>query len=227
MKAMILAAGRGERMQPLTDHTPKPLLKAGGRALIEYHLEALHRAGFKDVVINVSHLAELIRTALGDGSAYGLRIHYSEEGHEALETGGGIHRALPLLGDEPFLVMNGDIWCDFVPTIRKFSDNDLAHLILVDNPPHNCAGDFAIHHGRLLVNGTPKFTFSGIGYYHPELFRGCRAGKFPLAPLLTAAARNNRVSAEYYPGRWNDIGTPQRLNELNTLLAETGLSTKD
>jgi N-acetyl-alpha-D-muramate 1-phosphate uridylyltransferase len=227
MKAMILAAGRGERMQPLTNHTPKPLLKAGGRALIEYHLEALHRAGFKDVVINVSHLAQLIRTALGDGSAYGLRIHYSEEGHEALETGGGIHRALPLLGDEPFLVMNGDIWCDFTPTIRKLSDNDLAHLILVDNPPHNCAGDFAIHHGRLLVNSTPKFTFSGIGYYHPELFRDCMAGKFPLAPLLTAAARNNRVSAEYYPGRWNDIGTPQRLNDLNTLLAAKGRAATD
>ena len=227
MKAMILAAGRGERMQPLTNYTPKPLLKAGGKALIEYHLQALHQAGFEDIVINVSHLARLIRAALGDGSAYGVHIHYSEEGHEALETGGGIYKALPLLSDEHFLVINGDIWCDFVPTIRKFSDNDLAHLILVDNPPHNCAGDFAIHHGRLLVDSTPKLTFGGIGYYHPDLFRNCKAGKFPLAPLLRAAARDNRVSAEHYRGRWNDIGTPQRLTELETLLAEQGRATSD
>lgn len=217
---MILAAGRGERMRPLTDHTPKPLLRAGGRALIEYHLLRLAAAGYADVVINLAHLGKQIREHLGDGTAFGLRIRYSPE-ERALETGGGIRRALPLLGDGPFLVINGDIWCDHPLEAPSMDDRDLAHLILVDNPEHHPEGDFHLAGGRVHEHGSPRLTFSGIGWYRPELFRGYADGRFALAPLLRAAMAEDRVRGEYYAGRWLDAGTPERLATLDRWLAGT------
>lgn len=219
MKAMILAAGRGERMRPLTDHAPKPLLMAGGKALIEYHLEALAAAGFDSVVINHAHLGHLIERKLGNGGRYGLSISYSAEG-EALETGGGIFRALPLLGDEPFVVINGDIWTDYPYAHLRHQKVDLAHLVLVDNPPQHPAGDFVLEHGLIHDNEGPRLTFSGIGVYHPALFAGCEDGAFALAPLLRQAMRDERVTGEYYRGRWFDIGTPDRLATLDALLLQ-------
>lgn len=224
MKAMILAAGRGERMRPLTDDCPKPLLAAGGRPLIEWHLHRLAGAGFRQVVVNHAWLGERIEQALGDGSRLGLSIRYSPE-REALETAGGIANALPLLGDAPFLVVNGDIWCDYdLGRARTLGErlqalDWLAWCVLIDNPPHNPAGDFAIDCGRLRSGGGPRLTFSGIGVYRPELFaeigRGSRAR---LAPLLTAAADVGRAGAERHVGRWTDVGTPQRLAELDSQL---------
>ena len=222
MRAMILAAGRGERMRPLTDHTPKPLLEVGGKQLIEYHLDTLARNGIKDVVVNIVHLSQRLRTALGDGSAFGLTIHYSDEGAQALETGGGIYRALPMLGDRPFLVVNGDIYCDYPLRPRALPEYDLAHVILVNNPGHNPAGDFSLQGGRLQASGHHKFTFSGIGYYRPELFQDCSSGKFKLAPIIRQAALKDRVSAELYQGLWSDVGTPQRLQLLDELLRRRG-----
>ena len=219
---MILAAGRGERMRPLTDHTPKPLLEVGGKRLIEYHLETLACNGFKDVVVNLAHLSQQLRIALGDGSAFGLTIHYSDEGAQALETGGGIYRALPMLGDRPFLVVNGDIYCDYPLKPIALPENDLAHLILVNNPEHNPRGDFSLHGGRLRANGNHKLTFSGVGYYRPELFQDCCAGKFKLAPILRQAALKDCVSAELYQGLWSDVGTPQRLRLLDAQLYRRG-----
>ena len=219
MRAMILAAGRGERMRPLTDRTPKPLLKAGGKALIEYHLEALREGGFQEVVINMAHLSEQIPAALGDGSAFGLNIRYADEGKAALETGGGIFNALPLLGDEPFLVVNGDVWCDYALIPRTLAEQDLAHLVLVDNPPQHPQGDFHLDHGRVRNEGEPRLTFAGIGYYRPELFSDAKPRAFPLAPLLRAAADQDRVSGEHHRGRWSDVGTPERLHELDEQLA--------
>jgi N-acetyl-alpha-D-muramate 1-phosphate uridylyltransferase len=175
---MILAAGRGERMRPLTDHTPKPLLRAGGRPLIEHHLLRLHAAGYDDVIINLAHRGEQIQGHLGDGSQLGLSIRYSREA-EALETGGGIRRALPLLGDGMFLVINGDVWCDHCLSPPHLAANDLAHLVLVDNPEHNPDGDFALEQGRVRESGLERFTFSGIGWYRPELFRAHADGRFP------------------------------------------------
>jgi MurNAc alpha-1-phosphate uridylyltransferase len=219
MKAMILAAGRGERMRPLTDNTPKPLLHIGKKPLIEYHLENLTKGGFTEVVINIAHLSEKIRNALGDGQRYGVKIHYSDEGEQALETGGGIFRALPLLGDSPFLVINGDVWCDYPLAPRHLDEPNLAHLVLVDNPTHHPQGDFSTRNGRLFLTGDPRLTFSGIGYYHPRLFEGCSEDKFPLAPLLFETARRGLASAEHYCGRWYDIGTPQRLQVLDATLS--------
>lgn len=224
MKAMILAAGRGERMRPLTDHTPKPLLLVGGKRLIDYHLEALAHNGFKEVVVNVAHLSQQLRTVLGNGSAFGLTIHYSDEGSQALETGGGIYRALPLLGDRPFLVVNGDIYCDYPLKPKTLADNDLAHLVLVNNPDHNPTGDFSLQGGRLRSDGDQKLTFSGIGYYRPELFQGCTDGKFKLAPIVRQAASQDCVSAELYQGCWSDVGTPQRLQLLDAQLCGQGQS---
>ncbi len=228
IKAMILAAGRGERMRPLTDHTPKPLLRVGGKALIEYHLEALAAAGFEKLIINHAHLGYRIEQALGDGARWGLRITYSAEGEgRPLETGGGIFKALPLLGPGPFLVLNGDVWCQ--PDFSRLSlpAGRLAHLLLVDNPAHHPHGDFLLRDGLALDPSDQcrerqgsRLTFSGIGLYHPELFAGCRPGAFPLAPLLRAAMGQGRVSAEHYRGPWSDIGTPQRLAELKHRLAE-------
>jgi MurNAc alpha-1-phosphate uridylyltransferase len=216
---MILAAGRGERMRPLTDNTPKPLLEAGGKPLIVHHIEHLSEAGFHDIIINHAHLGYQIEAALGDGSTWGTRIRYSPEG-KALETGGGIFRALPLLGSEPFLVVNGDLWTDLDFGHLHLADDLLAHLVLVDNPPHNPEGDFALSHGLVTAADRPRFTFSGIGIYHPDLFRSCSPGAFPLPPLLRAAMGQSMVSGELHGGRWLDVGTPERLQKLDRLLRE-------
>lgn len=220
MKAMILAAGLGARMRPLTDHTPKPLLPVGGKPLIVWHLEKLRACGFKDVVINIAWLGGMLPEALGDGRQFGLSIQYSDERDEGvLETGGGIIKALPLLGDEPFLVVNGDIWCDYDFQVDfQLAKGDLAHLILVDNPPHHPEGDFLLQNGRVLEAGAKKLTFSGIGYYHPELFSHLEYGKRALAPVLREAMRIEKASGEQHSGVWLDIGTPERLSELDRSL---------
>lgn len=223
MRAMILAAGRGERMRPLTDHTPKPLLRVGGKALIEYHIIALAAAGFEEIVINHAHLGQQIEAALGDGSRYQVRLRYSPEG-QALETGGGIFRALPLLGEEPFVVVNGDVWCDYPLAQLRRPLQGLAHLVLIDNPPHHPHGDFHLVGARVESEGEPRLTFSGIGLYHPALFAGCQAGAFPLAPLLRQAMALGKVSGEHYRGRWIDVGTPQRLHELDAWLTAAPFS---
>jgi N-acetyl-alpha-D-muramate 1-phosphate uridylyltransferase len=217
MHAMILAAGRGERMRPLTDHLPKPLLEVGGKPLIVHHIERLAAAGFRNIVINHAHLGHRIEEATGDGARWGANIRYSPEG-EALETGGGIFKALPLLGFGPFLVVNGDIWTDLDFTHLRLEDGLLAHLVLVDNPPHNPAGDFALSDDRASPEGARRYTFSGIGIYRPELFQSCSPGAFPLAPLLRSAMGQGLVSGEHYPGRWLDIGTPERLQALDRML---------
>ena len=224
MRTMILAAGRGERMRPLTDTCPKPLLPAGGLPLIGWHLRRLAGAGFRDVVINHAWLGEQIERTLGDGSDWGVSIRYSPEA-QALETAGGIAQALPLLGDEPFLVINGDIWCDWNPgrartiAARLEALDWLAWCVLVDNPEHHPRGDFLLDGGRLADGEAPRLTFSGIGVYHPQLFadvaRGMRA---PLAPLLRDAAARRRAGAERHDGRWTDVGTPQRLAALDAQL---------
>jgi len=227
MRAMILAAGRGERLRPLTDHTPKPLLAVGGKPLIVWHLERLARAGFREVVINLAHLGEQIPAALGDGASWGLKIRYSPEPPGALETAGGIARALPLLGPAPFLVLNGDIFCDWDPAAALDLDLDLkdrlAHLVLVDNPPHHPTGDFTLEveaDGRVGNQEAGRLTFAGIGIYAPALFAGLAADTpARLAPLLRAAADAGRVSGERHPGRWVDVGTPERLHRLDQELA--------
>ncbi|MDO9371093.1 MAG: nucleotidyltransferase family protein [Gammaproteobacteria bacterium] len=221
MKAMILAAGRGERMRPLTDHTPKPLLRAGGRMLIEYHIEALVRAGVREIVINHAHLGANIEQALGDGRRYGAVIVYSAEGEQPLETGGGIYQALPLLGAAPFAVVNADICTDYPFARLPQAPEGLAHLVLVDNPPHHSSGDFVLRDRQIIDDDGPKLTFSGIGVYRPELFARCKPGTFPLAPLLREAMSTGAVSGEHYQGRWFDIGTPERLRELDRELQES------
>ncbi|MFQ5643970.1 MAG: N-acetylmuramate alpha-1-phosphate uridylyltransferase MurU [Thiogranum sp.] len=218
MKAMILAAGRGERMRPLTDTMPKPLLEAGGKALIQYHIEALRAAGFLELVINHAHLGAQIVEHLGNGKALGVQISYSAEPQGALETGGGIRRALPLLGERPFLVVNGDIWTDYPYQQLRHEPSGLAHLVLVDNPQHNPAGDFRLEGDKVKEEGRQKLTFSGIGVYRPELFAAMPDGAFPLAPVLCRAMRDGQVSGEYYPGQWMDIGSPRRLSELDRKL---------
>lgn len=218
MRAMILAAGRGERMRPLTDTVPKPLLEAGGRPLIDYHVRALVQAGIKHIVVNHAHLGARIETHLGDGSRYGAHIRYSPEGERGLETGGGIVNALPLLGDGPFIVVNGDIWTDFPFDSLPDEPDGLAHIVLVINPGHNENGDFALTDGRAVNAGEVRYTFSGIGVYRRGLFEGSSAGTFPLAPLLRAAADRGEVGAELYRGEWEDVGTPQRLRELDQRL---------
>ncbi|HEX5392804.1 MAG TPA: nucleotidyltransferase family protein [Rhodocyclaceae bacterium] len=223
MKAMILAAGRGERMRPLTDHTPKPLLPVAGKPLIVWHLERLAAAGFKEVVINHAHLGEQIEQTLGNGSRFGLAIAYSPEPPGALETAGGIANALPLLGEAPFLVINGDIYCDWNVSraTSAVQGDDLAHVVLVPNPPHNEKGDFALSHDHAANDGAARFTFSGIGIYRPALFADLERGKpAKLAPLLRAAMDQNKVSAEFHSGRWEDVGTPQRLAQLDQELRE-------
>jgi N-acetyl-alpha-D-muramate 1-phosphate uridylyltransferase len=214
MKAMILAAGRGERMRPLTDTTPKPLLRLGGQCLIEYHLQSLARAGIRDVVINLGHLGEQIEALLGGGQRYGLSIRYSHEGDHILDTGGGIHHALPLMGEEPFLVINGDIFTDFSFDSLRAHPNALAHVVLVANPAQHPQGDFSLVDGRVHSEGAPRFTFSGIGVYRQQLFADCTAGVFPLAPVLRRAMAAGLVSGEFYGGIWHDVGTPERLSEL-------------
>ncbi|MDH3386925.1 MAG: nucleotidyltransferase family protein [Gammaproteobacteria bacterium] len=212
MKAMILAAGRGERMRPLTDAVPKPLLEVRGKPLIVYHLEALGAAGFTDIVVNLSWLGERIRGLLSDGRGFGLKIEYSEEA-EALETAGGIVQALPLLG-ERFVVVNADIFTDYdFGGLRQIDSR--AHLVLVDNPGHNPEGDFTLDQSVVANNGSPRYTFSGIAQYQREFFDGLAAGKRALAPLLRAAADDHRVTGEVFHGGWVDIGTPERLALLN------------
>ncbi|VVN40058.1 N-acetylmuramate alpha-1-phosphate uridylyltransferase [Pseudomonas fluorescens] len=219
MKAMILAAGKGERMRPLTLTTPKPLVRAGGVPLIEYHLRALAAAGFTDIVINHAWLGQQIEDYLGDGSRFGVSIQYSPEG-EPLETGGGIFRALPLLGDEAFVVVNGDIWTDYDFSVLHQPINGLAHLVLADNPNHHPAGDFTLVGGQVHDGqpDTPTLTYSGIAVLHPQLFDGCTAGAFKLAPLLRRAMADGQVSGERLNGRWVDVGTHERLAEVETLI---------
>ena len=215
---MILAAGRGERMRPLTDNLPKPLLKVGGKMLIEYHLEKLNAAQITDVIINHAWLGEKIEQALGDGTKYGLNIHYSSE-DEALETAGGIINALPLLGREAFIVINGDIYCDYDISNLPASLSGLAYLVMVNNPLHNPEGDFLLtKSGVIEPAGEKKLTFSGIGVYHPDLFKDYPGGKLALAPVLRKAMDQNKVKGEFYQGIWHDIGTPERLNELDLYL---------
>lgn len=218
MKAMILAAGRGERMRPLTDHTPKPLLKVGGKSLIAWHLERLAAAGFQDIVINHAHLGEQIESALGDGSQWGVRIQYSPE-KIALETAGGIANAMPLLGNAPFLVVNGDVYTDIDFGTLKLVPPNLAHLVMVNNPPQHAAGDFALSSGKLSADSTEKLTFSGIGIYQPSLFASIvRGDAAKLAPLLKAAMAQGLVSGSHHEGAWHDIGTPERLQALDSQL---------
>ena len=237
MKVMILAAGLGKRMLPLTRHTPKPLLKVAGKPLIVFHLERLHRAGFKEVVINTAHLGEQIEASLGNGEDYGLSIRYSHE-NPSLETAGGIINALPLLGEEPFLIINGDVWCD-LPLVsllscgQYLSDKHLAHLVLVNNPSHNTGGDFILDRSSLVDGFKDAFslknkatdaqeaayTYSGICVLSPKLFDGYPAGSRPLAPLLRAAIERGNVSGQLYQGSWCDVGTPERLKELDQFLA--------
>lgn len=223
MRAIILAAGRGERMRPLTDRLPKPLLPVGGKPLIAWHLERLAAAGFQDVVINHAWLGHEIERALGDGSAFGLRLRYSAEG-TALETAGGIAQALPLLGPDPFLVINGDVWCDWDPAAAGMQAARLppsgAWLLLVDNPPQHPQGDFTLQRdGRVGADGEPRLTFSGIGVYHPMLFAGVARGTAArLAPLLRQAMQQDRVRGARHTGRWVDVGTPQRLADLDAEL---------
>lgn len=228
MKAMILAAGRGERMRPLTDHTPKPLLQAGGKPLIVWHIERLVRAGITELVINHAHLGIQLESALGDGSRYDAHIVYSAEG-TALETAGGIAYALPLLGDEVFAVVNGDVYCDYdfarLPILAAQMHDDMAHLVMVDNPPHHPKGDFVLqdkHIIALLPSPFPpptQLTFSGIGLYRPALFKDIlRGSKAPLAPLLREQIALGKVGGTHHCGTWVDVGTPQRLSELDAQL---------
>ncbi|GAB2496151.1 N-acetylmuramate alpha-1-phosphate uridylyltransferase MurU [Arenimonas alkanexedens] len=227
MRALIFAAGKGERMRPLTEHTPKPLLKVRGKPLIEWHLERLAAAGVSEVVINIAWLAECFEPALGDGARWGLRLHYSNEGAEPLETGGGMLHALPRLGDAPFLVVNGDIWCDFDFARLPREPRGLAHLVMVDNPAHHPRGDFALDaDGRLHAEGEPRLTFAGIGVYRPALLAGWRdvigpapgteltPPRFKLAPLLSAAMARGSVDGSHHRGDWTDVGTPERLAAL-------------
>lgn len=221
MRAMILAAGRGERMRPLTDHTPKPLLQVGGKPLIVWHIEKLVCAGIRELVINHAHLGAQIESALGDGSRFNAQIRYSPEA-SALETAGGIANALPLLDDAPFAVINGDIFCDYdFSQLRSRAaamqgNGDAAHLVLVNNPEHHPNGDFGVR-GDRIVNEAPKFTFSGIGIYQPSLFSEITRGSVaPLAPLLRAQIALGKVSGEHHEGFWVDVGTPQRLAELDS-----------
>lgn len=211
---MILAAGRGERLRPLTDTTPKPLIEVEGKPLIVHHLERLRDAGYTHILINTSWLAEKLQSYLNDGSRYGVQIQYSYEGPEPLETGGGIFKALPQLGRNPFLVVNGDVLMDFpFETLKhRLKQDDLAHLVMVPNPKHHPEGDFHLTTtGHLRPEGHPKLTYSGIGVYKADFFQDCRAGKFPLLPLMRSAMAMEALSGEFYGGRWMDIGTNENL----------------
>lgn len=233
MKALIFAAGLGERMRPLTDSTPKPLLAVGGKPLIVWHLERLAAAGVHEVVINSAWLASRLHDALDDGARFGVHIAWSHEGAEPLETGGGLLHALPLLGDAPFIVVNGDVYCDVDFTRLPRAPQTLAHLVMVDPPAHSPRGDFALQHdGRLVTHGEHLLTYSGIGVYRAALFAHWRrdvAGtpgadtdppSFRLAPLLRAAMARGGISGEYFPGRWADVGTPERLAALDAQLRD-------
>lgn len=223
MRAMILAAGVGERMRPLTDHTPKPLLRVGDTPLIEHHIRRLASAGFNELVINVAHLGEQLVEFCGDGSQWGVNIVFSQE-EAPLETAGGIIKALPLLGELPFLVVNGDIWIDY--PFERLADyslrpNEIAHLVMVGNPPQHPAGDFQLDDYdwiRVLAPGVVGWTYAGVGIYTTEFFEGTPAGKMPLRPLLDAAIGQGSLGGERYRGRWQDVGTPDRLRELDAMV---------
>lgn len=216
MKAMILCAGRGERMRPLTDHTPKPLLKVKGKPLIVWHIEKLASLGFNEIIINIAHLGYKIPEALKNGSRWGVKLLYSDEQKNGgLESAGGIIKALPLLGDETFLVVNGDIFCNYNFDKNFDLDNNLAHLILVKNPKHNPNGDFGLVNNTVYNNAEEKLTFSGIGYYSMKLFKDLKCEKKALTPLLRQEVKNKKISGSLYQGVWHDIGTPQRLDEVN------------
>lgn len=232
MKALVFAAGLGERMRPLTDHTPKPLLVAGGKPLIEWHLEKLAALGVREVVVNTSWLAGQFPSVLGDGSRWGLHLHFAYESNTPLETGGGILNALPLLGEAPFIAVNGDIWCDFDFAHLPAEPEGEAHLLLVDNPAHHPEGDFVLDaNGRVHDAGdAPRLTFAGLGVYRPSLLTGWRQvigtaeganatpPRFKLAPLLRAAMARGAVQGQHHQGRWTDVGTPQRLQSLDATL---------
>ena len=220
MKAFILAAGRGERMRPLTDHTPKPLLQAGGKPLIVWHLERLAAAGFKEVVINHAHLGAQIEQTLGDGSSWGLSIRYSPEPPGALETAGGIATALPLLDDKPFLVVNGDVYCDWDFNRARQLTAKTAHLVMVANPAHHTTGDFSLDGERVVyAHSEQTLTYAGIGVFSPSFFADVKPGSImKLRPLLDAAIAAGSLTGERFAGRWVDVGTPQRLAELDTEL---------
>lgn len=241
MKALIFCAGLGERMRPLTDQTPKPLLEVGGAPLVVWHLRKLAAIGVTDVVINLSWLADQFPRALGDGSAFGVRIAFSHEGPVPLETGGGMLHALPLLGEAPFLAVNGDVWTDLdFATLPRAPAGD-AHLVMIDNPPHHPRGDFCFSDGHRLQprrDDAQNFTYSGIGVYRPEILRDWRTAfeaadpnagldaqppRFPLAPLLRAAMARGMVTGHHHAGRWTDVGTPQRLAELDAQLRAEGV----
>jgi N-acetyl-alpha-D-muramate 1-phosphate uridylyltransferase len=212
MKAMVLAAGRGERMRPITDKIPKPLVPVAGKPLIVYHLEALARAGVREVVVNLAYRGSQIRESLADGSRYGVRIEYSDEGPEPIETGGGIFKALPLLGPAPFLVVNGDVWTDFdFSALPALDAGAHARLVMVPNPPQLARGDFGLEGDLIVERDNDRFTYSGIGIYSSEFFAGCEPGKFPLLPLLKRAIAARRLRGQIYRGVWSDIGTPERL----------------
>lgn len=216
--AMILAAGKGERMRPLTDTLPKPLLPVGGVPLLQYHLENLVQAGVEKVVINYARLGAKIADRFGNGQAYGVDIVYSDEGDTPLETGGGIKKALPLLGPEPFIIVNADIWTDYDFRQLQLPPSGLAHLVLVANPDHHPQGDFALVDGRVTEQGAARFTYSGIAVIQPGLVVDCHAKHFPLGPLLYRAAGSGELTGELHPGLWFDIGTPDRLAQLDERL---------
>jgi N-acetyl-alpha-D-muramate 1-phosphate uridylyltransferase len=223
MKAMVLAAGRGERMRPLSDSTPKPLLLAGGRPLIGYLLAALARAGIREVVINLSWLGERIRSTLRDGAAFGVRISYTEEGPVPLETGGGIVNALPLLGADPFVVVSGDIWTDFdFMKLRLAADAD-AKVVLVPNPAHHPRGDFGLEGDRVVARENDRLTYANIGLYRPEMFSGCAVGRFPLVQVLERSIAAGRLRGEVHQGEWMNIGTAQQLAALDARLRGAGV----
>ncbi|MCD0187902.1 N-acetylmuramate alpha-1-phosphate uridylyltransferase MurU [Acinetobacter sp. PW68] len=220
MKAMILAAGMGNRMRPLTLHTPKPLLEVGGKPLIVWHIEKLQKIGVQEIVINTAWLGEKLAEALGDGSQFGVKILWSHEG-EGLETAGGIIKALPLLGYEPFILVNGDVWTtmDFAPLLNVQLENDLAHLVLVENPLQHPQGDFTLAANKAYTfeqaRSGENLTYSGVAVIHPQMFVGLESGKRPLAPLLKQAMQQGKISAHKLQGVWVDVGTPERLNALD------------
>ena len=219
---MLLAAGRGERMRPLTDHTPKPLLEVAGRPLIAWHLQRLAQAGIGDVVINLSWLGERIASALGDGSAYGVRIAYSREPWPPLETGGGIRQALPLLGDDPFVLVNGDVYTDVDFAALRLGPDDLAQLVLVPNPEHHPRGDFWLDGARIGHAGAERLTYSGIALLRPELLAAAEPGRFALLPWLMKALEAQKLGGQRHDGLWIDVGTPERLAQLDARLRRMG-----
>jgi len=223
VRAMILAAGRGERMRPLTDATPKPLLAVGGKPLIQYHIESLATAGVREIVINLAWKGAQLREALGDGARFGVSIVYSDEGDAALETGGGIFNALSLLGPEPFLVVSGDIWTDYplIQAAARVAAGDVAHFVVVPNPDFHQRGDFALRGNRMTDEGE-RHTYANIGAFRPEFFDGCKPGRFALAPLMYEWIAKGRVGGELYHGRWYNIGTPAQLEQLDRELRAQG-----